>query len=146
MGSQRVRHDWATELNWRLTHRPTFTFFAPILSPWMNLPLLSDGLFLLGWHTNWAACEIELLIYTCEIPLVSNLHPTHLQLSPTKPAVPQDRSKVWCPSCPDGLLTLHESEIFFELAAFRPTSCFFLGCLFDQRGDRNLSLTVLHLC
>jgi len=70
--SQTQLSNW-TELNWRLTHRPTFTFFAPILSPWMNLPLLSDGLFLLGW-TSWGDIQTELLVKSSYLSILVKFH------------------------------------------------------------------------
>ena len=57
MGSQRVRHNWATELNWKVIA------IATILITWMKQPAwsLRDSERFFS-HLNWANCrKVELL-------------------------------------------------------------------------------------
>ena len=43
MGSQRVRHDWATELNWTVAHQVPLSIGFPRQEHWSGLPFPSWG-------------------------------------------------------------------------------------------------------
>ena len=62
MGSQRVRHDWETELNWTEVQRITmaFKFFSLIRSHTTTLNLVSDNLI---WHTFGHVRTVKILHY-----------------------------------------------------------------------------------
>ena len=61
MGSQRVGHDWATELNWTETHRPYNTKNEPLCKPWAWVRMCQCNKYIaLVWAIgSWRDCVLR---------------------------------------------------------------------------------------